>query len=245
MTGRAPRTAADLALYSGPTLKEAVDLSMPAALVDQYCDQLAESLAVMHDEARDAEEANRRRRALREAGKGPGMRFNVGAYVMVSATKNQANRKRHNKNMVRWQGPYEVMSTTEAPTIFEVRLVGTEVTSRVHWQKMIRIAGPGLFVSQAVQNTALHDLQRFLVQSIDDWRLKDDGTVELLIRWQGYDESERTWEPLAQVYEDVEVITQKYVQDTDHPTLTAALDQVIDDEIPPLVECSSSDSDDE
>ena len=159
MTGRAPRTAADLALYSGPTLKEAVDLSMPAALVDQYCDQLAESLAVMHDEARDAEEANRRRRALREAGKGPGMRFNVGDYVMVSATKNQANRKRHNKNMVRWQGPYEVMSTTEAPTMFEVRLVGTEATSRVHWQKMIRIAGPGLFVSQAVQNTALHDLQ--------------------------------------------------------------------------------------
>ena len=96
-----------------------------------------------------------------------------------------------------------------------------------------------------VQNTALHDLQRFLVESIDQWRLKDDGTVELLIRWQGYDESERTWEPLAQVYEDVEVITQKYVQDTDHPTLTTALDQVIDDEIPDLVECSSSDSDDE
>ena len=245
MTGRAPRTATDLALYSGPTLKEAVDLSMPAALVDQYCDQLAESLATMHDEARDAEEANRRRRALREAGKGPGMRFNVGDYVMVSATKNQANRKRHNKNMVRWQGPYEVMSTTEAPTIFEVRLVGTEVTSRVHWQKMIRIAGPGLFVSQAVQNTALHDLQRFLVQSIDQWRLKDDGTVELLIRWQGYDESERTWEPLAQVYEYVEVITQKYVHETDHPTLTQALDQVIDDELPDLVEASSSDSDDE
>ena len=110
---------------------------------------------------------------------------------------------------------------------------------------MIRIAGPGLFVSQAAQNTALHDLQSFLVESIDQWRLKDDGTVELLIRWQGYDESERTWEPLAQVYEDVAVITQKYVHDTDHPTLTAALDQVIDDEIPDLVEVSSSDSDDE
>ena len=173
------------------------------------------------------------------------MRFNVGDYVMVSATKNQANRKRHNKNMVRWQGPYEVMSTTEAPAIFEVRLVGTEVTSRVHWQKMIRIAGPGLFVSQAVQNTALHDLQRFLVESIDQWRLKDDGTVELLIRWQGYDESERTWEPLAQVYEDVEVMTQKYVDEIDHPTLTQALDQVIDDQLPDLEEVSSSDSDDE
>ena len=70
MTDRAPHTDADLALYSGPTLKDAVDLSVPAALVDQYCDQLAESLATMHEDARDAEEANCRRRAMQEAGKG-------------------------------------------------------------------------------------------------------------------------------------------------------------------------------
>ena len=69
--------------------------------------------------------------------------------------------------------------------------------------------------------------------------------MKLLIRWQGYDESERTWEPLAQVYEDVEVMTQKYVDETDHPTLTQALDRVIDDQLPDLVEASSSDSDDE
>ena len=245
MTGRAPRNAADLTLYSGPTLKQTVNLSMSTALVDQYCEQLTESLAMMHEEARDIEVENRRRRALREAGKGPGMRFNAGDYVMVSATKNQANRKRHNKNMVRWQGPHEVLGAAEAPAIFRVRLVGTEAEKLVHWQKMIRISGPGLFVSQAVQNTGLHDLQRFLVQSIDQWSLGDDGEVKLLIRWQGYDESERTWEPLAQVYEDVEVMTQKYVDETNHPTLTQALDRVIDDQLPDLVEASSSDSDDE
>ena len=94
---------------------------------------------------------------------------------------------------------------------------------------MIRIAGPGIFISQTVQNSALHDLQRFLVQSIDQWRLKNDGTVELLIHCQGFDESERTWEPLAQVYEDVEVITRKYVEETDNLTLTQALLQVIED----------------
>ena len=110
---------------------------------------------------------------------------------------------------------------------------------------MIRIAGPGLFVSQAVQNAALHDLQRFLVESIDQWRLEDDGTVMVLIRWQGYDESERTWEPLAQVYEDVPVITQKYVDEVDDPTLSEALDQVIEDDLPDLVEVSSSESSDE
>ena len=100
---------------------------------------------------------------------------------------------------------------------------------------MIRIGGPGLFVSQAVQVSSLHDLQRFLVESIDDWRVEGDGTVKVLIKWQGYDESERTWEPLAQVYEDVPVIIKKYVTEVNDGTLTEPLDQV--------EESSSSDDD--
>ena len=72
------------------------------------------------------------------------------------------------------------------PAIFAVRLVGTTTEKLVHWQKMRRIAGPGLFVSQAVQNSALHDLQRFLVESIDDWGHDEDGeTVKVLVRCQG------------------------------------------------------------
>ena len=112
--------------------------------------------------------------------------------------------------------------------MFGVRLVGAQAEKLVHWKKMRRIAGPGLFVSQAVQNSALHDLQRFLVESIDDWTYEEDGSgVRVLIRWwQGYDESERTWEPLQQVYEDVAVITQKYVDTVNDPGLTAALEEV-------------------
>ncbi len=162
-----------------------------------------------------------------KADKGPGMRFNVGDYVMVSAVKNQANRQRHSKVMVRWQGPYEVVRPVDPPAVFAVRLVGTTAEKLVHWQKMRRIAGPGLFILQAVQNSALHDLQRFVVESIDDWGYAEDGNdVKVLIRWQGYDESERTWEPLQQVYEDVAVITQKYVDSVNDPGLTAALDEV-------------------
>ena len=105
--------------------------------------------------------------------------------------------------MVRWQDPHEVVRVVEPPAIFAVRLVGATAEKLVHWQKMRRIARPGLFISQAVQNSALHDLQRFVVESIDDWGCAEDGNdVKVLIRWQGCDESERTWEPLQQVYED-------------------------------------------
>ena len=227
ITGRQPRTAADLTVYSGVLMRDAEEHTLPTDRVDEYCRRLHESLERMHEEARDIEEENRRKRALREANKGPGMRFNVGDYVMVSATRNQVNRQRHSKVMVRWQGPYEVIRAVEPPAIFGVRLVGTEAEKLVHWQKMRRIAGPGLFISQAVQNSALHDLQRFMVETIDDWRYDQDGSgVRLLINWQGYDESERTWEPLLQVYEDVAVIVQNYVNEVNDPGLTAALEQV-------------------
>ena len=66
-------------------------------------------------------------------------------------------------------------------------------------------------------------------------RVESDGTGKVLIKWQGYDESERTWEPLVQMYEDVPVIAKKYVTEVNDDTLTEALDQV--------EESSSSDDD--
>ena len=101
VTGRQPRTAADLTLYSVTKLKDAEELTLSQERVAKYCVKLNESLERMHEVARDKEEENRRKRARKEASKGPGMRFNVGDYVMVSAVKNQANRQRHSKIMVR------------------------------------------------------------------------------------------------------------------------------------------------
>ena len=66
---------------------------------------------------------------MRESDKDP---FNVGDYVMVSVTKNQSNCRRHNKNMVKWQGPYEVTGAADGPSQFSVRLVGTTDVKDVH-----------------------------------------------------------------------------------------------------------------
>ena len=91
-------------MFSGFVLLTALFLmfwALPQERVDEYCQQLHESLGRMHEEARDMEEQNRRKRARAEVNKGPGMRFNVGDYVMVSAVKNQANRQRHSKTMSR------------------------------------------------------------------------------------------------------------------------------------------------
>ena len=101
MTGREPRTAAELAIWSGPNVKESVEARIPADLADKYCEKLAASLERIHEKVRDQDEANRRSHALREAQRDTGVQFCAGDYVIVSASSNQANKRRHSKIMVK------------------------------------------------------------------------------------------------------------------------------------------------
>ena len=69
-----------------------------------------------------------------------------------------------------------------APDKIIVRLVGQEKTATVSWKRTRRIAGPGITITQAVQDAALHDLQKFMVEAFVDWGFADDGTVVLKVR---------------------------------------------------------------
>ena len=64
------------------------------------------------------------------------------------------------------------------------------------------------------------------MESFVDWGFADDGSVVFKVRWRGFDDNEDTWEPMAQLDEDVEVLVGKYVEDIDNPDLTQALLQV-------------------
>ena len=129
--------------------------------------------------------------------------------------------------MVKYQGPYECMGLdSDDPDKVLVRLVGQDDVAKVSWRRVFRIAGPEMTVTQAVQDSALHDLQRFKVESFVDWGFANDGTVVFKVHWRGFAEDEDTWEPMAQLDDDVEVLVGKFVEETDNPDLTQALLQV-------------------
>ena len=102
---------------------------------------------------------------------------------MVAAAGNQANVQRHSKIMVKYQGPYECMGlVNDDPDKVLVRLVGQDDVTKVSWRRVYRIAGPDMTITQAVQDSALHDLQTFKVESFEDWGFGDDGKVVLKVR---------------------------------------------------------------
>ena len=51
-----------------------------------------------------------------------------------------------------------------SPAEFMVRLVGETREYPVYWRKMRRLAGPDLEMTKAVELSAKHDIQRFLVK---------------------------------------------------------------------------------
>ena len=97
-----------------------------------------------------------------------------------------------------------------------------------HWRKMSRLADPDLEVTKAVELTAKHDIQRFLVKRFVEWSVNTDGEVDVLVEWQGHDdEEERTWEAIEQLVEDVPVLIAKYVRDDGHQQLVSAHNKVV------------------
>ena len=211
LTGRRPDNAIRLAMWSGTRLKDAKRGDVDMKLVDKYCGRLEKSLRNMHEQVRDVETARRRAKALRESKASP-MRFNVGDLVMIPAEGNMANPLRHSKAMCRWQGPYEVMAPVNEVE-YVVRLLGDTEETNVHWRRMRRLAGPALTVTKEMVEGAQHDKQRFKVESFADWSVNTDGEVDLLVKWRGHDESNDTWEPLAQLVADVPVLVAKYVKE--------------------------------
>ena len=151
------------------------------------------------------------------------MKFRAGDLVMVSAVQNAANIQRHSKLMVGWQGPYQVVEVIDATTL-EVQNLGGGKIVPVSWRKCKRLGGPELQVSKAVEVSALHDLQKFLVEEFLGWRIVR-GQTQVHVKWRGYDET--TWQTLEALNEDVPYLVNKYVEAQGSARLTRAYAKVV------------------
>ena len=51
-------------------------------------------------------------------------------------------------------------------------------------------ASADLPMSAAVELSAKHDIQRFLIDHFVEWSVNADGEVDVLVQWQGHDDDE-------------------------------------------------------
>ena len=73
----------------------------------------------------------------------------------------------------------------------------------------------------------MHDQQEFTVEDLLDWGFDDDDRVIIRVRWLGFDASEDTWEPMSQLYEDVERKVRLFVEKEMAPQLSERYGQLV------------------
>ena len=62
----------------------------------------------------------------------------------------------------------------------------------------------------AIEKAALHDYPDNIVQKLMEHKRERDG-MHLRVRWLGFDRAHDTWEPLAQLAEDVPEMVEAYL----------------------------------
>ena len=70
-------------------------------------------------------------------------------------------------------------------------------------------------VTEDVRNQAAYD-DVIHIEDIIDWRENDDGDLELRVRWLGFTAAEDSWEPVARLHEDQELLVERYLQRIQH-----------------------------
>ena len=180
---------------------------MPSEEIERHMQGLHDGLEGLW---RDAVTAQRKRRRGCKPKRATLPQFNVGDTVLV------AKGVRHSKLDMTRTGPHEAVGTVN-PFVYRVRPCvpdqGKRKPATVHVVRMRRFANAPLGThadATAIERAALHDYPNNLVQQLLDHKM-DGSTFTVKVRWLGFDKTHDSWEPLANLAEDVSDLVEEYL----------------------------------
>jgi uncharacterized membrane protein YgcG len=130
--------------------------------------------------------------------------FQIGDFVLVLCMIPR------NKLRARWLGPSRVVDTVNS-NVYVIEDLLTSKQTTVHAQRLKPFAEADFEVTEDVRNSIAYDSQ-FYVDDILDWREDDTGSIELRVRWLGFEASEDTWEPVERLHEDVPTLVTRFLR---------------------------------
>jgi hypothetical protein len=185
--------------------------------------QRALELRPVFDEFRqEVREASRgRRERSRVAAEKRGVKahagFDVGDFVLVAQVQ-------PDKLQVRWAGPFRVIGVLSEWTYRVEDLVSGRCSVR-HARVMKPYADKLLRVTEDLKEAiCCEDKDWFRVEKLVEWRKRPRHPVEVLVKWEGFEDASCTWEPLARLQQDVPELVRDFVQDYTGPRVQVLRD---------------------
>ncbi len=104
------------------------------------------------------------------------------------------------KLKLRWTGPWRLLQS-ESDWIWQVEHLVTGITDRVHISRLEFYADPNMEVTEARQRQIIYEVYGdFIVKRILDMKEhKDDETILVRARWDGFSSAWDSWEELSKI----------------------------------------------
>jgi len=203
--GHAPTSPLDVIFR--PAASEFSTISVDSDTFKAKIQQLQDALFDIHSNIQSV--APRKRQPRKGA---TVIDFDIGDYVLTART----TLRDKDKTRTPWQGPARVTAKVNDRTFVVTNLLNN-TTSEVHADHIKRFANKDFTVTTQLRDFIAHGGALALVSKIIGHRRK--GTQwELHVCWEGYLDSDATWEVLPSLMHDVPVMTRRYANSIDNET---------------------------
>ena len=216
-TGLSPSSALDL--IWNPKSKTLLPTPMSFAQLSDMISDLRKSLDDMHKNIENQRELRRNRQNARRKAVLPN--FSVGDFVLLANT----SKIQDHKLRVRWTGPCRITAVL-SDYIFTVEDLITKKTSDFHASRLRFYSDSSLNITEDILAQVAHDGYGFEIEDLIDARWNSKKKIwEILVKWQGLQPIQDSWEPLPQLLQDAPVFVRRQLKKSSFcsPSLLNAL----------------------
>jgi hypothetical protein len=173
----------------------------------ETAEQMAEDLRNKRDEARDSIiVAQRKQKKYYDVSKGT-KEFEVGDLILLKFNRfapGYRAPKNHNHKLAPLATPLRITEKL-SPLSYRVALpTGSKIHDVISIAHLRRYRGTTDDIRTLP--VTVEDKEEYEVERIDGERINTTGSVEYLVKWLGYGENERTWEPASHLQHTDEII---------------------------------------
>ena len=153
---------------------------------------------------RDDKEAGANEKAGAEARQITVTQFALGEFVLALCPVKRSKLK------VIWQGPYRVVDTINE-WVYVLEDVVTLERQSVHAQRLKFYHDASLHLTEDLRMQVAYDT-RYYLEKVIDWRQTDADSIELRVRWLGFEANEDSWEPVQAMHEVAPAVVERYMR---------------------------------
>ncbi|OWY93915.1 hypothetical protein PHMEG_00036510 [Phytophthora megakarya] len=160
---------------------------------------------------RDAKDKQTQRNKCNQRVSHP-VNFHVGDYVLWSRIE---SRLKTSKLSLKWVGPYRVVEAKTNSFTVEHLISGS--SRDVHASRLKHYADRSFEITEEIVEYIVNQDVYLNVRDFIVHCLSDTHGYEVLVAWEGLEDIENSWEPISNLYQDVKMKLQLYV-DHSHDT---------------------------